>query len=110
MTIENFSRKIIKSKILNTYIATGFFAMLIFFVLNSNAFTPMDMIIGTIIVTITLKGISNIMFSLIILLFSLQNNQDKYNFKQAEEKLDLLINEIKIKTATTKTNNNENNK
>jgi len=103
MVIEGFAHKVVESKVLDIYIATGFFAMLIFFVLNSNAFTPMEIIIGTIMVTVVFKGISNIMFSLIILLFGLKNNKDSYGFRQAEEKLDLLVNEMKMKAAISDT-------
>jgi hypothetical protein len=103
MIVEKFSEKIVKSGIFNTFIATGFFAILIFFVLNSDFFTPLEMTIGTIIVTIVLKGLSNIMFSLMILLFDLQNNQEEYTFKEEEEKLNFLMNELSLQEAKSKT-------
>jgi hypothetical protein len=109
MEIEVFARKIMSSGILNIYIAAGFFATLIFFILNSHMFTPLEMTFGTIIITIALKGVSNIMLSLIILLFDLEDNQSEHKFRLAEEKLDLLINEMKMQEATMKSvkvNNN----
>ena len=103
MVIENFSHKIIHSGVFNTYIATGFFGTLIFFILNSHLFTPLEMMFGTIIVTITLKGISNIMISLVILLFDLKNTKDEQQFKTSEDKLDLLLNEMQMQEAQIKT-------
>jgi hypothetical protein len=101
MVIENFSREMINSTIFRTYIATGFFAILIFFILNSHIFTPYEMVLGTIIATIALKGISNIMISAIILLFDLQSTKDEYALKLAEDKLDLLMNQMKTRSAKT---------
>ncbi len=103
MIIENFSHKIMSSGVFNTYIATGFFGTLIFFILNSHLFTPLEMMFGTIMVTIALKGISNIMLSLVILLFDLKNSKDEQQFKASEDKLDLLLNEMQMKEAQLKT-------
>jgi len=105
MIIENFSYKMMSSGIFNTYIATGFFGTLIFFILNSDQFTPLEIMLGTIVITIALKGISNIMLSLIILLFNLKNIEDKHNFKEAEDKLDYLLSELQIKETGLKTAN-----
>ncbi len=108
MVIENFSRKMASSGIFNTYIATGFFATLIFFILNSHLFTPMEMMFGTIVITIALKGISNIMLSLIILLFDLQSSYDEQQFKVSEDRLNLLVHELQMKQAKLKTSKNAN--
>ena len=103
MVIERFSQKVLYSGVFNTYIATGFFSTLIFFVINSHLFTPFEMMFGTIIVTVALKGVSNMMLSLIILLFDLEHTKDKYALDMAEDKLDLLVNEIKMKEAKVRT-------
>ena len=103
MVIENFSHKVMSSGVFHTYIAIGFFATLIFFILNAQLFTPLEMVFGTILVTIALKGMSNIMFSLIILLYDLQNNQEEQEFKLVEDRLDLLMNELKMQEAKVKT-------
>ncbi len=105
MVIENFSRNVMGSGVFNTYIATGFFATLIFFIFNSHLFTPMEMMFGTIIVTIALKGVSNMMFSLLVLLFNLQGLDDEQQYKIAEERLDLLTHEIQMKSAQSKSAN-----
>ena len=46
MVIEKFSQTVINSGIFRLYIATGFFATLIFFVLNAELFTPFEMILA----------------------------------------------------------------
>ena len=66
MIVERFSQNVLNSGLFRFYIATGFFATLIFFTINADLFTPIEMILGIIMVTIILKGISNMMFSLII--------------------------------------------
>ena len=106
MVIQNFSHQIINSVVFRTYIAAGFFATLIFFILNSHLFTPFEMMFGTIIVTIALKGIANMMISLVILLFNLQSTKEESAFKIAEDKLDFLMNQMKINTVESKNSKN----
>ncbi len=106
MVIQNFSRQIIEGGIFRAYIAAGFFATLIFFVLNSHLFTPFEMMFGTIIVTIAFKGISNMMISLVILLFNLQGTHDEQAFKIAEDKLDLLMHQMKMNTVESRDSKN----
>ena len=60
------------------------------------------MMFGTIIVTIAFKGMSNIMLSLIILLYNLQKNEDLQQFKIAEDKLDYLMHEMQMQEAKQK--------
>ena len=97
MIIERFSQTVIKSGIFWLYIATGFFATLIFFVVNAELFTPFEMILGTILITIVLKGMSNIMLSLIISLFNLDNKRSEFDFKYNEEKIQVMLNELSVK-------------
>lgn len=97
MIIERFSQTVINSGIFKLYIATGFFATLIFFTLNADLFTPMEMILGIILVTIVLKGVSNIMLSLIISLFSLDNKRSEFDFKYNEEKIQAMLSELSVK-------------
>ncbi|CAM3573530.1 hypothetical protein [Arcobacter aquimarinus] len=97
MVIERFSQTVINSGVFRLYIAIGFFATLIFFTLNADFFTPMEMILGIILVTIILKGISNMMLSLIISLFSLDNKRNEFNFKYNEEKIQVMLNELSVK-------------
>ena len=97
MIIERFSQTVINSGVFRFYIATGFFATLIFFVVNAELFTPFEMILGTILITIVLKGMSNLMLSLIISLFSLDNKRSEFDFKYNEEKIQVMLNELSVK-------------
>jgi hypothetical protein len=97
MIIERFSQTVINSGIFKFYVAIGFFATLIFFTVNADLFTPIEMILGIILVTIVLKGLSNIMLSLIISLFSLDNKRSEFDFKYNEEKIQVMLNELSVK-------------
>jgi hypothetical protein len=97
MIIERFSQTVINSGLFKLYIATGFFATLIFFTVNAELFTPIEMISGIILVTIILKGLCNIMLSLIISLFSLDNKRAEFDFKYNEEKIQAMLNELTVK-------------
>ena len=99
MVVEKFSQNVINSGIFRLYIATGFFAILIFFVVNADLYTPMEMIFGIIGVTIILKGISNMMLSLIILLFNLDNKREELDFKYNEEKIEAILSELGVQEA-----------
>lgn len=100
MVVERFSQNVINSGIFRLYIAVGFFATLIFFVINADVFSPLEMVLGIIGVTIALKGISNMMLSLIILLFNLDNKKAELDFKYHSEKIDSLISELNVQEAT----------
>jgi hypothetical protein len=97
MIIERFSQTVINSGIFRLYIATGFFATLIFFTINAELFTPTEMLLGIILVTIILKGISNMMLSLIISLFSLENKRNEFDFKYNKEKIQVMLDELSVK-------------
>lgn len=99
MVIERFSQGVIDSGVFRLYIATGFFATLIFFTINADLFTPMEMILGIILTTIVLKGISNMMLSLVVSFFSLDNKRNEFDFKYNEEKIQILLNELTVNDA-----------
>ena len=103
MVVEKFSQNVISSGLFRIYIATGFFATLIFFVINADHFTPIEMLVGIIGITIILKGISNMMLSLIILLFSFDNKQAQLDFEYNSDKIDTILAELSINDATKKT-------
>lgn len=100
MIIERFSNNIVGSGIFRLYIATGFFSTLIFFVVNANQFTPLEMLLGIVGVTILLKGICNFMLSLIIMFFNLEGKKDEMNFEYNSEKIDSLLNDLTIQEAS----------
>ena len=99
MVIERFSQSVIDSGVFRFYIATGFFATLIFFTINADLFTPMEMILGIILTTIVLKGISNMMLSMVVSLFSLENKRSEFNFKYNEEKIQVMLSELTVNDA-----------
>ncbi len=96
MVVERFSQTVINSGLFKLYIATGFFATLIFFVINADFFTPIEMLVGIIAVTVALKGISNMMLSLIILLFNFDNKQAQLDFEYNSDKIDSILAELSI--------------
>lgn len=81
MIVENFSQSLINSGLFRLYIATGFFSTVIFFIFNADLFTPFEMILGTIGVTVCLKGIANIMLSMMIAFFSLNERKEEIDFE-----------------------------
>lgn len=99
MVVQRFSQNVINSGIFRLYIATGFFATLIFFVINADLYTPLEMIFGIICVTVVLKGISNMMLSMIILLFNLDNKRKELDFKYNEEKINAMMAELGVQDA-----------
>jgi hypothetical protein len=68
-------------------------------VVNADLFTPLEMIFGIIGVTIVLKGVSNMMLSLIILLFNLDAKREELNFKYNEEKINAMMAELGVQDA-----------
>lgn len=101
MVVENFSQNVINSGIFRLYIATGFFATVIFFVINADIFTPIEMLFGIMGVTVILKGVSNMMLSLIILLFDLNKKKEELDFKYNESKIDAMLSELNVQEAQT---------
>ncbi|MEA2049944.1 MAG: hypothetical protein U9O56_04365 [Campylobacterota bacterium] len=107
MVVENFSRNLIRSKILNTYVAAVFFAVVIFFVLNASFFSPFEMISWIVIVTIGFKGIANIMLSMSISLINLDNTENKLEFEKSSTQLETLVNDLAIQEASVQSTKNK---
>jgi len=107
MVIEKFSKKMLDSGIFNTYVATAFFASMIFFVLNSSIFTPLEMMFGIVCSTIIFKGVANIMLSMSISLVNLDNEQDGVDFKKDSDTLESLVNDLAIQEAAIQSNKNK---
>lgn len=103
MVVEKFTNNFIASRILDTYVATAFFATLIFFVLNANAFTPIEMIFGVIIVTIGFKGLGHFVMSLVISLYNLDNKKDEIEFDEQSARIDGLLNDLALQQTKIKT-------
>lgn len=108
MVVERFSQDVINSGIFRLYIATGFFATLIFFVVNADFFTPLEMLFGIMGVTIILKGLSNMMLSMIISFFSLDNKKQELDFKYNEEKIEAMLSELNVQDIVAAEEKNKN--
>jgi len=106
MVVEKFSKTIIASRLFNIYVAASFFATIIFFVLNSEMYTPIEMIFSVVIVTVAFKGVANIMLSMTIALINLDNTQDKIEFEKAANKLESLVNDLAIQEAAVQSAKN----
>ena len=108
--IEHFSKRILASKIFDTYVAAGFFATVIFFVLNSSIYTPIEMTVAVVLVTTAFKGIANIMLSMTISLVNLDNKHDSIDFEKSSNKLESLVSDLAIQKAAVQSAKNINNK
>jgi len=107
MVIEKFSQKVVSSNLINTYVATAFFATVIFFIINANIYTPLEMISGVILVTVAFKGISNMMFSLVVLLVNLDSDEKSLEFEKTTSKINSLLNELQLQKTKLKANINK---
>lgn len=97
MVVERFSQNLINTGIFKIYIAIGFFATIIFFTFNSELFSPLQMLFGAILVTVTLKGFSNLMLSFIVNNFSLDQKRMDFDNRYNEDKISLLLNQLATK-------------
>ena len=94
MIIERFSKTVIASGIFRFYVAAGFFGTSLFFIFNVHLFTPMEIVMGIILATIFFKTLTNVMMSLLILLFNLDNKKSELDFKYHTQKIDELLSEL----------------
>jgi hypothetical protein len=102
MKIDDFSNIYVKSNIINAYVAASFFATTIYFIININLYTPIE-IIGTIIlVTVTFKGLANIMFSLVIAFFNLENKEEAVAFSQTSTRINGLLDDLSLQESKLK--------
>lgn len=97
MVVERFSQNLINTGIFRIYIAIGFFATIIFFTFNTELFSPLQMLFGAVLVTVTLKGFSNLMLSFIINNFSLDQKRMDFDNRYNEDKISLLLNQLATK-------------
>lgn len=107
MVVERFSQNLINTGIFKIYIAIGFFATIIFFTFNSELFSPLQMLFGVILVTVTLKGFSNLMLSFIVNNFSLEQKRMEFDNRYNEDKINLLLNQLVVKDIKEDKENDE---
>jgi hypothetical protein len=98
--VERFAQNVVNSGMFRLYTASGFFATLIFFTLNAHLFTASEIIAGVICVTICLKGVTNIMFTLIVNFFKLDHKEAEIEFEYHKKKIESLVNDLAVKIAT----------
>jgi hypothetical protein len=106
MVTEAFTKKLIRSRVLDSYVAASFFATIIFFVLNAAYYTAFEMIFWVVLITIAFKGFANIMLSLSISLVQLDNEEDKIEFEKSSNKLEALVNDLAIQEAAVQSHKN----
>lgn len=104
MVVQRFSHGVVTSGLLRFYTAGGFFVSLIFFVVNASLFTPLEILTWVIVSTIAFKGISNVMLSLIILLFSLENKKSEIDFEKTSAEIDAMLAEFSVRETNKKMN------
>ena len=107
MVVERFSQNLINTGIFKIYIAIGFFATIIFFTFNSELFSPLQKLFGAILVTVTLKGFSNLMLSFIVNNFSLDQKRMEFDNRYNEDKINLLLNQLVVKDIKEDKENDE---
>jgi hypothetical protein len=102
MIIENFAKKMIASKIFETYTAASFFGTVVFFVINWAYYTPTEIVMYVLAATIVFKGLANIMLAMSVSLVNLDNQQHKVEFEKSATKLEALVKDLAIQEAAVK--------
>lgn len=102
MLVENFSNKVLRSKIIDTYVATAFFAVVIFFTLNADIYTPFEMIFGIVFVTIAFKGLAHMMVGLIISLYDFEYKKESVEFGEVSNRINGLLNDLTLQQTKIK--------
>jgi hypothetical protein len=100
--VENFTNRVLTSRIIDTYVATAFFATLVYFVLNAHAYTAIEMIFGVVLVTIAFKGLSHMMLSLVVLLYNFDNKKESAAFDETKSRIDGLLNDLSLQQTKIK--------
>jgi hypothetical protein len=99
--VENFTNRLLTSRIIDTYVATAFFATLVYFVINAHAYTPIEMMFG-VVITIGFKGLSHMMVSLIVLLYNFDNKKESATFDETASRIDGLLNDLALQQTKIK--------
>ncbi len=102
MLVEEFSNKVIRSKTIDTYVATAFFAVIIFFTLNADLYTPVEMLFGVIFSTIAFKGLSHMMIALIILLYDFDHKKESMELSEVSSRINGLLNDLSLQQTKIK--------
>jgi hypothetical protein len=104
MVIEKFTNRLLASRLIDTYVATAFFATLIYFTLNAYLYTPIEIISSVIIVTIAFKGLGHFVIAMIISLHSLDDKKNEVEFNERSSEIEGLLNDLALQQTKIKTN------
>jgi hypothetical protein len=100
--VEEFSNKVLRSKIIDTYVAAAFFAVIIFFTLNADLYTPIEMLFSVIFVTVAFKGLAHMMAALIILLYDFDNKKESIELGEVSSRINGLLNDLSLQQTRIK--------
>jgi hypothetical protein len=104
MVIEKFTNRLLASRLIDTYVATAFFATLIYFTLNAHLYTPIEIISSVIIVTIAFKGLGHFVVAMIISLQNLDEKRKEVEFNEKSAEIEGLLNDLALQQTKIKTN------
>jgi hypothetical protein len=102
MIVEKFFDNIVQSRIIDAYVATAFIATSIFFIINISLYTPTEILMSIIFVTLAFKGLAHLMVSFIIMFFDLKEKEESVELQQQLTKLDSLVDELSLQQAKIK--------
>lgn len=102
MLVEDFSRRVLQSKLIDTYVATAFFGVVIFFVLNADLYTPVEMVFGVVFATIAFKGVAHMMLALVILLYSFDGKREATELGEVSSRINGLLNDLTLQQTKIK--------
>lgn len=107
MLVESFTNRLLTSKIIDMYVATAFFATLVYFIFNAHSYTPIEMMFGVVLVTIAFKGLAHLMVSMIVLFYDFDNKKESASFNESVSKIDGLLNDLALQRTKVKSQQNE---
>jgi len=110
MIVEKFFNAILKSKIIDIYVAIAFIATAVFFIMNISSYTPFEILVGIVLVTLSFKGLAYLMVSFVIMFFDLKQKEDSVQLQQKLAKLDSLVDELALQQTKLKNNKITNHK
>jgi hypothetical protein len=100
--VEEFSNKVLRSKVIDTYVATAFFAVVIFFTLNADIYTPIEMLFSVIFATVAFKGLAHMMIALIILLYDFEHKKESIELGEVSSRINGLLNDLSLQQSKIK--------
>jgi hypothetical protein len=97
---EKIRLKIEHSGIPELFIFLGFIAAIIFYLLNINILTVMDMVVGSILLVIILRAIVNIMIGFTTSLEEIGDIEENMHFQNSYDKLEVALSDLILQETT----------